>query len=195
MVLIALITFLPPASEVCEGYVFTGVCLSTGGLSRSLSGEGVLVRGGSLSGGVSGPEGVSVRERPPAERDPPTVNERAVRILLGCILLIMKNLGEWISIQVSWFWIYSPRLVSGIKILVKRLNSHDRKRYFLEMVNEMKFFRFQMWNCYQRPLWMWVTWTIDDDDDALRCSHTCHLQRYSQIRRLLSNRPFPKNHW
>ena len=24
-------TFLPPANEVCEGYVFTGVCLSTGG--------------------------------------------------------------------------------------------------------------------------------------------------------------------
>ena len=23
--------FLPPANEVCEGYVFTGVCLSTGG--------------------------------------------------------------------------------------------------------------------------------------------------------------------
>ena len=26
-----LITLLPPANEVCEGYVFTGVCLSTGG--------------------------------------------------------------------------------------------------------------------------------------------------------------------
>ena len=25
------VTFLPPANEVCEGYVFTGVCLSTGG--------------------------------------------------------------------------------------------------------------------------------------------------------------------
>ena len=23
--------YLPPANEVCEGYVFTGVCLSTGG--------------------------------------------------------------------------------------------------------------------------------------------------------------------
>ena len=28
---------LPPANEVCEGYVFTGVCLSIGGGSRSLS--------------------------------------------------------------------------------------------------------------------------------------------------------------
>ena len=25
------VIFLPPANEVCEGYVFTGVCLSTGG--------------------------------------------------------------------------------------------------------------------------------------------------------------------
>ena len=27
---------LPPANEVCEGYVFTGVCLSTGGVSAPL---------------------------------------------------------------------------------------------------------------------------------------------------------------
>ena len=25
-------SYLPPANEVCEGYVFTGVCLSTGGV-------------------------------------------------------------------------------------------------------------------------------------------------------------------
>ena len=28
----AITSLLPPANEVCEGYVFTGVCLSTGGL-------------------------------------------------------------------------------------------------------------------------------------------------------------------
>ena len=33
-------SFLPPANEVCEGYVFTGVCLSTGG------GHAWLLRGG-----------------------------------------------------------------------------------------------------------------------------------------------------
>ena len=27
---------LPPANEVCEGYIFTGVCLSTGGVSAPL---------------------------------------------------------------------------------------------------------------------------------------------------------------
>ena len=32
--------FLPPAKEVCEGYVFTGVCLSTGGWQGSMHGGG-----------------------------------------------------------------------------------------------------------------------------------------------------------
>ena len=69
--------FLPPANEVCEGYVFTGVCLSTGG-SRSLS-RGVSIPGGeSLSRGVWGG---SVRKTPLYG------NERAVRILLECILV------------------------------------------------------------------------------------------------------------
>ena len=46
--------FLPPANEVCDGYVFTDVCLFTGwgGRSWSLS-VGVTVRGGSPSRGVS----------------------------------------------------------------------------------------------------------------------------------------------
>ena len=39
-------SFLPPANEVCEGYVFTGVCLSTGGLLC----PGGLCPGRSLSG-------------------------------------------------------------------------------------------------------------------------------------------------
>ena len=41
MTTVAAIQFLPPANEVCEGYVFTGVCLSTGG---SASGPGVCGR-------------------------------------------------------------------------------------------------------------------------------------------------------
>ena len=32
--------YLPPANEVCEDYVFTGVCLSTGGSVRGCSQEG-----------------------------------------------------------------------------------------------------------------------------------------------------------
>ena len=47
--------YLPPANEVCEGYVFTGVCLSTGGgyLSRGVCVQVGLCSGGSLSRGVS----------------------------------------------------------------------------------------------------------------------------------------------
>ena len=92
---------LPPANEVCEVYVFTGVYLSTGEwglcpggpLSKMggfLSWGGGLCLGGSLSkmGGVSvlgrrslSREGVSVK------RDPPYSYVRAVRILLECILV------------------------------------------------------------------------------------------------------------
>ena len=48
-----LILLLPPANEVCKGYVFTGVCLSTGGLclGRGLCPGRVSVQGGSLSRG------------------------------------------------------------------------------------------------------------------------------------------------
>ena len=41
--------FLPPANEVCGGYVFTGVCLSTGGQCAwqgGMHGRGVCGRGG-----------------------------------------------------------------------------------------------------------------------------------------------------
>ena len=39
---------LPPANEVCEGYVFTGVCLSTGGRTHLIL---------SASGGMHAPGG------------------------------------------------------------------------------------------------------------------------------------------
>ena len=56
--------FLPPANVVFEGYVFTGVCLSTGGgvlhpgggspsRGGSPSQGGFSIRGGSPSGGLS----------------------------------------------------------------------------------------------------------------------------------------------
>ena len=66
-----MVPLLPPANEVCEGNVFTGVCLSTGGLCP---GRFSVQWGGSLSRGVSVREGlcpgvsvqgvVSVRETP-----------------------------------------------------------------------------------------------------------------------------------
>ena len=98
--------FLPYANEVCEGYVFTGVCLSTGG-SRSLSRGGLhpvgggesLHLGGSLSRGVCVQRGVSARgggpcpggsQGDPPNRDPPPYsNERVVHILLKYILVLL----------------------------------------------------------------------------------------------------------
>ena len=138
--------FLPPANEVCEDYVFTGVCLSTwggGGLglcpSRGVSapgggslcmghlskgslsrrevsvqggglcpGEGSVQEGVSLSRrGVSGqegglwpggglcPGGVFVQEgglcqgdSPCGQRTSPYEKERAVHILLECVLVL-----------------------------------------------------------------------------------------------------------
>ena len=53
--------FLPPANVVCEGYVFTGVCLSTGGSPLGgFSIQGVLHRGFSIWG-VLHPRGFSIR--------------------------------------------------------------------------------------------------------------------------------------
>ena len=115
-------SFLPPANEVYEGNVFTGVCLSTGGgvsiqggsLTRGSLYRGVSVQGGSLSRGSLSKGGlypgglcprgclsigVSVQGglcligslsrggllsgRPP----PLSGKERAIRILLECILV------------------------------------------------------------------------------------------------------------
>ena len=69
-----------PQTEVCEGYVFTGVCLSTGeGLcSGGVSVQGSLCscrKGGSLSG-------------------PPYGSVRAVRILVECILVILNLIDQ-----------------------------------------------------------------------------------------------------
>ena len=64
--------FLPPANEVCEGNVFTGVCLST------RKGGGSLSRAAGLGRGL-------------CQGDPPYGKERAVRILLERILVIRGN--------------------------------------------------------------------------------------------------------
>ena len=71
------IILLRPANKVCEGYVFTDVCLSTGGCAW-LPGA----RGCAWWRGVCVTKGGGVRG---IGRD--TINERAVRILLECILV------------------------------------------------------------------------------------------------------------
>ena len=93
--------FLPPANVVCEGYVFTGVCLSTRGGGSPSGGfsikggfsiwggspSGGSPSGGSPSGGVLHIGGVL---HPGGLLNP--VNVRAVRILLECILVCFKVL-------------------------------------------------------------------------------------------------------
>ena len=89
-----------------QGNVFTGVCLSTGGLcdvtsclaawshipsggslSRGVCVRGSLSRGGLCQGDQRGlSRGASVREPPPLHGD-----ERAVRILLECFLCLKSN--------------------------------------------------------------------------------------------------------
>ena len=56
---------LPPANVVCEGYVFTGVCLSTGGVSRE---GGTPQKEASPWQGVPPPPG---RRHPPGMENPP----------------------------------------------------------------------------------------------------------------------------
>ena len=97
-------------TEVCEGYVFTGVCLSTGGMGCAwlLAGGGVCMVAGRRAcmvaswgvcvvvrgcvcgcGGVRACQGACVLARGGVHRiRRDTVNERAVRILLECILVI-----------------------------------------------------------------------------------------------------------
>ena len=80
--------FLPPAHEVCEGHVFTSVCLSTGGVSAQ------------LHAGIHplGPEADL-----PGQTDTPlsacwdTVNKRAVRITLECILVHFSFSSRYLS--------------------------------------------------------------------------------------------------
>ena len=110
--------FLPPANVVCEGYVFTGVCLSTGGsptgrprgqgyppAGRPPSGQGDPPRQRDPPGRETPQQGDPPAGRPPRQGDPPgretplwqgdsrhTVNERAVCILLECIPVFV---GKW----------------------------------------------------------------------------------------------------
>ena len=45
---------LPPANEVCEGYVFIGVCLSMGGAGTCMAGKACVAEEVCMAGGVGG---------------------------------------------------------------------------------------------------------------------------------------------
>ena len=75
--------FLLSANEVCEGYVFTGVCLSTGGGSAPL--HAGIHPPGRHHPGQTPPQAGQTPPQPSACWD--TVNKWAVRILLECNLV------------------------------------------------------------------------------------------------------------
>ena len=80
-------TFIPPTNEVCEGYVVTGVCVCPHGggpciaKGGGMHGRGTCVVGACMVGGAC-VAGGHAWQKP---RD--TINERAVCILLECILV------------------------------------------------------------------------------------------------------------
>ena len=68
IVLKFILQFLPPANEVCEGYVFTGVCpregacMAGGGMcGRGMHGRGACMAGGMHGGGHAWQEGMCGR--------------------------------------------------------------------------------------------------------------------------------------
>ena len=81
---------LPPANVVCEGYVLTSVCLSTGGgVSRP------------TPGGVGIPACTEASNPPPCSR---RLLMRAIRILLECILVFYYGHEKMIQILFTNFW-------------------------------------------------------------------------------------------
>ena len=107
----SLLLFLPPANEVCEGYVFTGVGLSTGRGGMHGRGLGACMAGGMHGGGFAHGGGGACMAGDMCGRGCAwqgdmhgrgacmacvapqkilwdTVNERAVHILLECILVL-----------------------------------------------------------------------------------------------------------
>ena len=82
--------FLPPATKLGQGYIFTGVCDSVhmgGGVpgNGGAWSQGVYSRGDAWSWGVSAPRGCLV------ETPPGGLLLRAVRILLECFLVVINE--------------------------------------------------------------------------------------------------------
>ena len=91
---------LPPANEVCEGYVFTGVCLSTGGcLPHCMLGYPPGPEADTSLGRhppqVDTPGQTPPRQTPPRQTPPlhsacwDPVNKPVVRIPLECIFVFL----------------------------------------------------------------------------------------------------------
>ena len=114
---------LPPTNIVCEGYVFTGVCLSIGGVlsqhalqvvSQHALQQGGLLRGGHLVQGVPGLGG-----------SPP--GQSPWGVLLG---------GVWTSVMAFWFgslllkvtFCYGLLLWSSVMVFWRGPEGHHTRR-------------------------------------------------------------------
>ena len=104
------IMLLLPANEICEGYVFTPVCQSfcsregvcmtevgacmaggacmVGGCVGVCMARGCVWQGACMVGGACMAGGVHAMHAPPRHYETRSVNARAVRILLECILVL-----------------------------------------------------------------------------------------------------------
>ena len=99
---------LPPANKVCEGYVFTSVCLSTGG------GGSASVH--TLRGDTPAPQS---RHTPPAQcMLGDTANKRAVRILLELVHRIMSLFLSGLDTHIVWDRIFAENKKKWIKWLL-----------------------------------------------------------------------------
>ena len=104
---------------LCPGGSLFRVSLSKGSLSRGISVRGSLSRG-SLSRGVF-VQGCL------CQGDPPCGNERAVRILLECILVFTTNHEEADS---GWFWIStSTRVCKNQHVLLNQFTDGELVQY------------------------------------------------------------------
>ena len=98
------LSYLPPATKLRQGNVFTPVCDSVhrgGGVSVPACTTGHMTRGVSVLGGASLSRGGLSRETPYTET-PSYGNERAVRILLECILVLYIHNLCIILFNTSW---------------------------------------------------------------------------------------------
>ena len=116
---------LPPANVVCKGYIFTGVCdsvkgghawLLPGGM-RGCSGGACVVFAGGMRDFCRGACVVFARGGVRRIRRD-TVNERAVRILLECILVQIKKITPFCVDWVLSVW--ERRIISTNTVRVHR---------------------------------------------------------------------------
>ena len=127
--------FLPPANVVCEGYVFTGVCLSTRGGSPS---RGVLHPGGVLHlGGFSIPWGVlHPRGGSPSQGGSPSRGGSPSGQCVGGTHHTGMH-SCCLQISVSFIWKYDINVLSATNFHTKHQTENTVQKTCLETWNSV----------------------------------------------------------